>query len=224
MSLSYDKLMEECLLDLQFKEGSGTITRDWAKPHHNDPTLNNTPTWTTEGDLPVIDFDRSANESISIADADAADLEFTNEILTICAWINIDALNTRSTIISKGRRDTNGWGFRIDSDATLVFMMSSSVQESKSDADIVIDTWYFVAVSINTTSTLNLYINGVDKTNTINTGSILAGNYPLYVASLWNGTTDNFDGTIWRPRIWDRALTKEEIQFIYNRERWLFDV
>ena len=101
--LGYDKspLAKNLLLDLRFEEGTGTVTRDWAKAHHVDPTLTGAPSWTTEGDLGVLDFTNP--DSIVILAADAADLNFTTESFTILMWINTAYLDQQ--IFAKGN-----WG------------------------------------------------------------------------------------------------------------------
>jgi len=70
----------ELLLDLQFCEGTGTTTQDWAKAHHEPNTLTNAPTWTNaDNDLTYLVFDASApyDHIITLA-ADSGDLNFTS--------------------------------------------------------------------------------------------------------------------------------------------------
>ena len=70
---------EDILLDLPLYEGVGTITRDQAKPHHQDVDLILTPTWDTVAGtgLGVITTDGITNEYLNLAAASCVDLDFT---------------------------------------------------------------------------------------------------------------------------------------------------
>jgi len=69
----------EMLLDLQFCEGTGTVTLDWAKAHHAGATLTGAPAWTNAAnDLTFLDFDLGPpRDYIVISTANSGDLDFT---------------------------------------------------------------------------------------------------------------------------------------------------
>ncbi len=74
------------LLDLPFREATGIITQDVAKPHH-PVTLVNTPTWASlASGLSVLDLDGST-EYLQSLNADTADLGFTTGDYSVSAWI-----------------------------------------------------------------------------------------------------------------------------------------
>ncbi len=82
MTVLYDNLgiNREILLDLPFREGTGVITHDVAKPHH-PITLVNTPTWTTlDSGFQVLTLN-GTNEYLQCLAASCADLDFTDDVL-----------------------------------------------------------------------------------------------------------------------------------------------
>jgi len=91
--IGYDNLRVNhgIVLDLPFREATGLITHDIAKPHHI-ATLTGPPTWTdvlTEGiglsDLGILQFD-GATQYLQIPGADTLDLDFVGDF-TIVAWV-----------------------------------------------------------------------------------------------------------------------------------------
>ena len=104
--IGYDnrKVNRQLLLDLPFYEGVGAITRDQAKPHHQDIDLVLTPTWdSVASGLGVIKTDGATNEYLELAGANCADLNFTTGDYSIGVWINWDdGADDDQTVISCG--------------------------------------------------------------------------------------------------------------------------
>lgn len=77
--IGYDKISEHknILLDLPFYEGMGLVTRDQAKPHHQDVDLKNVPVWdrTQFGDGA---FGRGFTDGFDQSDIGAFNLAFNN--------------------------------------------------------------------------------------------------------------------------------------------------
>ena len=82
----YDNIPEneDLLLDLPFYEGTGAITQDQAKPHHQDVILKNSPLWMAT--LP--DGDLVTNGSFLLNTDDAGELSAGNLTLTKCYVIS----------------------------------------------------------------------------------------------------------------------------------------
>jgi len=64
-----------------------------------------------------------------------------------------------------------------------------------------------------------IYINGAESNSVAKTSSVIQGDGSIYIGT-WGGgvgsATQTFDGTIAQPRIYNRALTAEEVQRNYN--------
>jgi len=221
MSLSYDKLHEECLLDLQFREGSGLITRDWAKPHHVDPTLTGAPAWADVSGLPVLDFDDTNPDYIRILQADSVDLNFTSGNFTVAFWINIDTF-TAEYLISRGTYVVEGWFVFIDGTGTMqLYTNQGAAYQATKSIVLSLNTWYLTVIT-RTGTVAKVYINGLDSTDVAEAHTDPLTSMADFTIGVSSGFLNGFDGQMWRPRIWGRALTPEEIKFIYERERWHF--
>lgn len=227
--MSYDKWRpnQGLVLDLQFRETTGTITQDWAKPYHADPTLVGTPAWAVLGnDLTYLSFDPTNPDTVQIAAADCADLDFTSGDFSGCAWFYPDASGERF-IFNKGLA-TTGYAFGLQAGTySLVFYtrQAGPVTQSSLSSVIAANTWQHVGF-IRDGASVRLYINGVDETITpgthVNPASSVAEN--LYIGSNDAAAAAWLDGRLWRPRIWNRALAAWELAAIYEAERDLFGV
>ena len=147
---------------------------------------------------------------------DALDL---NTSFTVSAWIKRGAGSANTSILSK--RDaayTEGYDFKITN--TGLFEMSwknGATQTITSDVAIPQDQWHHVAVIYNS-GTANLYIDGVlDKTASLT--APVATTQSFYIAAAGKSTpTAYFEGNIDEVRVWDTALTIDQLRYIMNQE------
>lgn len=225
LSYTYDQIINQgLLLDLRFKEGTGTITRDWAKPHHANPTLAGTPAWTAGGvgaKLQVLDFNAAHPDSVQCLAADTADLNFNpGSSYTAMVWIFPDIFIAGYTnIMSRGSRAVDGWGFYQVSGA-YIFSLYNEARGSP----LNISEWQlitYVKVGLNA----YLYRNDSEMSYVAHYGVNTANSAePLNIGGLSTGANQGFDGKMYRPRVWNRALSLLEINYIFNTERKLFGV
>jgi len=155
-------LMKDCLLDLQFREGSGLVTRDWAKPHHKDPTLTGAPSWATVNGRNVLDFNSATPDFIQIAAADTGDLDFTSESFSIVFWFRKHT-NTNFNLIQRALVNTDGWRLYLILGGYLKFATYSPAGVSSQTplGGISNNIWYLATVTRDGSS-VRLYLNGVD--------------------------------------------------------------
>jgi hypothetical protein len=97
---------------------------------------------------------------------------------------------------------------------------------SLSGVDILtINIWHLCGFSRSGTS-VRIYMDGIDVTVTAdshaNPASSAANN--LYVGIYNDAAATPFDGYLWNPRIWGRALSPWEHRAIFDAERSLFGV
>jgi hypothetical protein len=228
--IGYDNLRtnQEMLLDLQMREYTGTLTQDWAKPYHAGATLTGTPTWQLLGnDLTYLDFNLANPDSIIILAAASADLDFTAGAFSGAVWIAPDAYGNRYLYHKSSAG--NGWGFWINSASPyLVFTTEQAgptYQSTEGGAGLILTTWQLVGFT-RSGATARLYLNGRDVTATaathVNPASAAAANFTIGTTT--GGGAGKYDGDMWRPRIWGRALAAWEMRAIYAYERDLFGV
>ncbi len=145
------------------------------------------------------------------------ELDLNNSEFTISAWIKRGASSANTSILSK--RDaayTEGYDFKINS--TGRFEMSwknGSTQTITSDVVIPVDEWHQVAI-IYSGGTANLYIDGVlDKTESLTAPVDTARSFNIAAA---DGSTSLFEGNIDEVRVWNVALSVDQLHYIMNQE------
>jgi len=239
LSKGYDSdLMIDLLLDIQMREGSGTKTQDWAKPHHKDVTLNGAPTWIqggVSGKLNYLKFALATSDFISIAQADSVDLNFTTEDFSGAIWMN--SYNALWDYFMYRQRPNweaapnGGWSFQIMNTGGLGSILVETTEagpttvETHSKELITSGVWHFLAFTRDGTS-IRTYIDGVDQTDVEGTHNAIltCGNEDLTIGRYSSIGPDYCDCDMHRPRIWGRTLSPQEIKFIYNSERVLLGV
>ncbi|KKU25531.1 MAG: hypothetical protein UX39_C0026G0003 [Candidatus Magasanikbacteria bacterium GW2011_GWA2_46_17] len=225
-------------------ENSGIIAND-STANNNDGQLKFSPTWKSGADCKFItgsclSFDGN-NNYIDIPDdpifnfGDGA----TDDPFTFEAWVKRSTTNSMDVIFSKyytfNATDRSQYWFRINTDDTLdIYLVSAGDNRigTKTNDPLLNDTnWHHVAATYDGNENANglkIYVDGVAAPSTPNT--TIGGPPGVYVAmsetaasfqigrytdSANNG--ENFSGSIDEPRIWNKALTQEEIVSAMNQ-------
>ena len=231
MPIGYDNWRpnQELVLDLQFREYlQVAAVRDWAKPYHDPCTLSGTPLFNLLGnDLSYLDFDPTNPDSIIILAADSGDLDFTTGDFSGAMWIAPDAYGNRYLYHKSGAG--NGWAFWISSTSPYLAFTTEQAgptyQSTMGGAGLALSAWQFIGFTRDG-ATGRIYLNGVDATATpathVNPVSAAATNFTI--GTTVGGGAGWYDGDMWRPRIWKRALAAWEMKAIFEAERDLFGV
>ena len=235
----YDKIVynEEMLLDLPFREVTGTITQDVAKPHHPMTLVDpGTGSWVWDNEVsgcPTLDFVRvgsGAGEGVYIEcpSASCADLDFTTGNYTFIDWINYTDTGTSISLFNRGLPYQHGWEFYIWSNVLQLRHNHAggavtSTGASYTGISVYIGAWTLVGVSRSGVGA-QIYINGLPVTTTVSVGGLIdpeTSNRDLVIGSRTTKASDWYDGKMWRPRIANEALTDEDMSNIYQVEkRW----
>jgi hypothetical protein len=230
VTIGYDNYRpsQQLLLDLQFREHTGTLAADWAKPYHAGATLTGAPTWQLLGsDLSYLDFDSANPDSIITLAAASADLDFTSGAFSGAMWIAPDAYGNRYLYHKSSAG--NGWGFWISSTSPYLIFTTEQAgptyQSTDGGANLALSAWQMVGFT-RSGAAARLYLNGRDVTATpathVNPVTSVAANFTIGTTT--GGGAGYYDGDMWRPRIWGRALAAWEMLALYNAERTLFGV
>ncbi len=224
MPLGFDhrNINMELLLSLRMEEGVGTICFDWAKQHHV-VTLVNTPAWTTlDNDLTVLDFDPAGPDHLVSPAAGCTDLDFTTGDFSGACWVRGDALGNRN-VLTHGVDNASGWYWYIDTTGAMQLVTSQAAARQATvggAGDIVVGTWRFVSFT-RSGAAVSMYTNGIDVTVTpgVHVNPVTAAALNFYVGVNNAAGAGWYDGDLWNPRVWGRAVLAVEFQSMFEAER-----
>jgi hypothetical protein len=148
---------------------------------------------------------------------------FTN--LTVSCWVNVDSFaalqnGILSSSTASGVNDYE-YGFALEVRNDNKFRCKISSGGSTTNWLIASDTsstgqWYHIAC-VATPTQLELFVNGVSKGTETNS-SLTPSFERFFIGSRFysSSTANFFDGDIDEVAIWNKALTLEDVQTIYN--------
>ncbi|SNR51679.1 LamG-like jellyroll fold domain-containing protein [Lutibacter flavus] len=146
-------------------------------------------------------------------------LNLNTSEFTVSAWIKRGTNSANKSILSK--RDagySEGYDFKINGTGKVEMSWGNSgVQKITSITTIPVDEWHQVAV-IYSGGTANLYIDGVlDKTATLS--APVDTTQSFFIAAAGKNTPEAFfEGNIDEVRVWDIALSVDQLRYIMNQE------
>ena len=233
--IGYDNksINHQMLLDLPFLEASGIITRDQAKPHHEDIDLINTPTWASvSSGLGVLELN-GTDEYIELANADSLDMDFLSTDYSLGGWIKWShAAHDDQHIIGRYEIDVSGWELYLYDDPNYYLTLrhhhaaGASVRTACYSGGWVQDTWHFFGISRSGTAQLH-YRNGVGLTMSCSTGGLIDPEtcaQDLVIGVRFTKGTEYFKGPMQGLRVWNRSLSASEWLEIFECERHWFGV
>lgn len=247
---SYDSVPvnSDLVLDLPYREGSGVLTYDHAKPHHamtlNDPGGGSFAWTTLASGLMVprfVTIGGGATDGVYIDSpgAGSADLNFTTGSYSLSAWVNwADASGWSQIVMGRNEVNVSGWELFLTASAgatknnlTVRHSHASLTPNLASSCFSVGWTqgqWVMVGVSRTVgILTQQHYKNGVPlKMNYESTGMLDAETcaQDLNIGCRYTKDANWFKGYMYRPRIWDRPLSHAEWIALFEDERDLFGV
>jgi len=206
-------------------EGYGGTAYNTGNGSSIDGTLGtgtSAPTWTNDGKFgKALSFDGS-NDFVAITDNNIFSINTTNK-LTASGWFYLDALAARQSVISKGSGSNYEWDFRIETDGKIgawVYTAAGGTYLSAVSAasTITAGQWYQTTMVVDFDKPeLILYLNGVALvTDTTTSGSYTNGTAALRFGERADGTND-VDGKVDEVRIYNYALTVDEVKVEYNQ-------
>jgi len=144
-------------------------------------------------------------------------LDITDKI-TIATWVKPMTSMDDKSILCKRAGAPNWWAYGIranDDKFSGRFSIGGEVKEPIADTAYTIDTWYHVATTYDR-SHVKLYINSILQSRILSaTDTIDSVTHNIFVGS-WDGSQKFSNSLIGEVRIYNRALTQEEI--LYNKE------
>tara|TARA_R110001583_G_scaffold35585_3_gene118231 strand:+ start:30730 stop:37086 length:6357 start_codon:yes stop_codon:yes gene_type:complete len=151
---------------------------------------------------------------------DVLDINTPTTAFTISAWIKRE--NTSASIVSK--RDngfTTGYNFGINGSGNLEMSWNGGSETITSSVPIPTSIWHHVAVIYDGTDA-KLYIDGVEDITQTTVLAAPIDNSESFLIAAADGdevnTTSFFEGNIDEVRVWDVALTEDQLRFVMNQE------
>jgi hypothetical protein len=190
-----------------FNEGSGTKVGDMSG-NGNHGTLYDGATWTAAGKY---------GAAVTISNSGGIQITNSPSLLggaprTISFWANFAGHDVMNTIFCKG------WGpSNID---YCLFASSTGVLCVYDNGDycssytIPLNQWVFITAVFNTTSSTDVYVNGVYNSN-IAGGLDTTTDLDLYIGDNQHAG-ENINGTIDEVRIYNRELSASEVSRLYT--------
>jgi hypothetical protein len=203
----------------KFNETGGTTASD-SSGYGNSGTLINGPNWTGNG---ALSFD-GINDYVEVLDS--ASLTFNSKI-TLSVWIllNEDSIRFMKIIINPSSAvSEDPWeNYCIDlRRKNPRFMISSGTSgtwhgayDTTNGSPLAVGVWYHLAGTYDG-STMILYVNGQPTESLAVSLPIGNNNLPVFIGS--RGGVDGFTGLIDDVRIYNRALTVDEVAGLYAEE------
>lgn len=162
-------------------------------------------------------------DNISIANS--SNLNFQKAI-TVCFWMKIEELlNRESFLISHGSWE-NRWKISIIPEHKLRWTIktSSGVIDLDSFSKMAKNNWYHI-VTLYDGDNLKIYIDGEINSQTSFSGDILKTTFDLTIAQILPGNTAyNFQGIIDDVRIFDTAISQDQIREIFSNANAIDDL
>lgn len=150
---------------------------------------------------------------------DVGDYKDLNSAFTVSSWIKRENSAMNATILSK--RDaafTEGYDLKINNSNLIEMAWNGGADKITSNTVVPDSEWHHIAVIFNG-GTAKLYIDGVlDKTTTGLSNPSNTNQSFIIAAAGKTGTTDFFEGNIDEVRIWNVALTPDQLHYIMNQE------
>lgn len=145
----------------------------------------------------------------------SASLQSPSNAITITGWLYIEAFSAIEAvgIVEKTNSDTYGqYGLSYQSwgDDGLYFYHSNGTQGSYAPVTLDFLRWYFVATTYDGTTAIT-YLDGVAIDSQSVSGPITADDNPLTIGLESPGQTEFLQGKLDDIRVYNRALTQEEI-------------
>ncbi|MCK4311842.1 MAG: VWA domain-containing protein [Candidatus Cloacimonetes bacterium] len=138
--------------------------------------------------------------------------------MSVCAWIKIDNIVGEYFAISKGQEVPYSLGSRLNK-YWVKFGTTSNNALNLYSTTTPDNQWHFIIGTYDGTEA-KIYVDGIEHTSAMLSDNLIFDENPLAIGreavSQWN----YFPGPIDDIRIYNRALTEDEIQALYNEGGW----
>ena len=214
-----------------FLDWNRSLVGYWSFDSYNSTHIYDNSTYTNDGEIHgsrtvegkfgkgmefdgVNDYvDCGNDESLNITDA-----------ITIEAWVKTSDITQNEYFISKDDGGVSrAYSLKTESGKVRFLLWNSTgtlVSIYSNANNISNNSWFHIAVVRDTASTMSMYINNVLQTDTNTISDIKSVATDFYIGKM---DTYHFNGSIDSVRIYNRALSAEEINASYNANIHCYD-
>ena len=189
--------------------------------------------WVVSGGQYALDFDGSNDYVTGIGSISSFAFIPNPFIFTLAIWFNLNNLTTRCSLIGntntgaeRGFLLIHEFGAGLGTNAIRMLVTHGTVGETRdlrSADSVVVSGWNFAAiVGMGSAAASKIYVNGVGVSTTVAQDWALTAGDATRSLSLGNDTRSAVvENILWTPgriddtKIWNRALTANEIQQLY---------
>jgi hypothetical protein len=192
-----------------FDEGSGSAAYD-CSGNANDGAINGA-TWTTGKIGKALQFDGS-NDYVSVSHS----ASLMPSAITVSVWIKLND-NGRWMVVDKGTNHPGTYYMYGDAGTQVIWTIKDGTNRyDLSYSNLVIGNWYHLVGTFDG-SIQKLYVNGDEKGS--RTASFGSNTQNLWIGKYQGGGSYDFNGIIDEVRIYNRALSADEVLALYNAGR-----
>ena len=145
---------------------------------------------------------------------DNASLDITSAI-TLEAWVYYDGSNGKGLLGRWSTGSDNNYLLYTSTSSIGQFYINTTAASVINTSTLTTGNWYHL-VGTYDGSDMRIYLNGSEETNTSKTGSISTSSNDIEIGRYSINSTYAYSDQIAQPRIYNRALTAEEVQRNYN--------
>ncbi|NQT71779.1 MAG: putative Ig domain-containing protein [Chloroflexi bacterium] len=198
-----------------FNENSGSTISD-GSTYSNSGNFVNDPQWTTGRFGTAINFD-GTSKSVDISDDESLDI--TGEI-TLEAWVNSLSTGGYHAIVHKRADEVANYYMGLWQGSNVYFRFYNNGTEYHHETTsnpITTGNWHHVAVTFNeANNTVKIYVDGEQEyIDSSETGTMQTNDLPAQIGYI-SESLYAFNGSIDEVKIWNRALSQNEILASYN--------
>lgn len=194
-------------------ENKGTEAAD-SGPNHKDLTLSEGTAWTSGVQGSALKF----NGEGQYAETNGPVIDTTGDY-TVSAWATLDALpGNYATLVSQdGRRQENPFYLQYGQGA---FAFSTpGANRARLEIKPELGQWYHV-VGVRSGDEIKLYVDGkLAATAAAGTADVSTGSLSVGRAKWSGGNTDFWNGSIDQVKVYDKALTDQEVTALHDGEQ-----
>lgn len=206
----------------KFDEGFGTTTYD-TSPQKSNGTLTSMSSpatavsgWTQDGRFrKALSFDGN-DDYVNIANE--SPYRFTTDF-TLSLWIKTDTNMSTAYHGLFGKYDGNGWDLGLHNGKPRMTLRGSSSLDTGAIAggnDLRDSKWHHI-VAVNTPTSINLYVDGTKVNTTTGTWTATTNTVPVIIGNRASAGTAFYYGQIDEVKIYNSALTADEVKLDMNR-------
>jgi hypothetical protein len=163
------------------------------------------------------------DDDISIADAPVLDFG-AGAAFSYAGWFNLDAVNGNEPLVMKSANDiSQGYGLFIHTTDLFNIMLNDATDDCSDYVDLnttLTGAWHHYVWSVDTSHISRLYVDGsLRLTTDCSVSGDLSNADDLYLGWMYSGTSQYFSGKQDDVRIYNRALSANEVTQLYNMGR-----